>query len=202
MSNRVLCTLLVFASGAFASLAGCGQSVNGSDGGGGSGGDAGSSDCVEPTGAGTRHGSISQDETWTAADSPHIIPFDINVYATLTLEPCTEVKVAGGATISVGANGRIAAKGIAGRPVAFVPLDPTTAWAQIRALDGGTLDLEYTGLVGGGNPLNFSPPLAATLDIRADQSLPPAEVLHADHLLIQNSASNGIYLRESGGFSA
>ena len=76
------------------------------------------------------------------------------------------------------------------------------AWSQIRARDGGTLDLEYTGLVGGGDPLNFSPPLASVLDLRADQTLPPAEVLHADHLLIQDSVSNGIYMSEGGGFSA
>jgi hypothetical protein len=198
MSNRVLCTtLLVFA--------GCGNGSNGSDGGGGAGGGGGgggSSDCVDPTGAGTMHGSITQDETWTAAASPHVIPFDINIGATVTLEPCAEVKIAGGATLSVIANGRIAAKGTAAQPVAFIPIDATKPWAQIRALDGGRLDLEYTGLLGGGDPLNASPPLAAVLDIRADQALPPAEVLHADHLLVQDSASNGIYLREGGGFSA
>ncbi|MCU1278407.1 MAG: Fibronectin type domain protein [bacterium] len=179
-------------------LGGCSPDSSAGDG----GADGGSSDCVEPTGPGTMHGSIMQDETWTAAASPHVLAADTTFYATVTLEPCTEVRIGAGKTLTVGAGGRIVAKGTAARPVAFVRLDPAAPWAAIRALGGGTLDLEYTGLVGGGDPLNFSPPLAAVLDLRADQSMPPAEVLHADHLLVQDSASNGIYLHESGGFSA
>ncbi|MCU1278358.1 MAG: hypothetical protein JWM53_1904 [bacterium] len=190
----------MFAALASLLLAGCGDSnTNNNDGGGGSGG---SSDCVDPTGAGTMHSSIMQDETWTAAASPHLLPYDTTFYATVTLEPCTLVKIGAAKTLTVGAGGRIVAKGVDGRPVAFVPMDSAAPWAVIRALGGGTLDLEYTGLVGGGDPLNSSPPLAAALDIRADQNLPPAEVLHADHLLIQDSASQGIYLHESGAFSA
>ena len=50
--------------------------------------------CVAPTGAGTMHQSITAPETWTAAASPHVIPFDINIAATVTIEPCAVVRIA------------------------------------------------------------------------------------------------------------
>jgi hypothetical protein len=176
-------------------LAGCGKSNGNSDGGGGSGG------CVDPTGAGTMHSSIMQDETWTAAASPHVLPYDVTFYATVTLEPCALVRIGAGKTLTV-SPGRIVAKGTEQQPIAFARLDPANPWASMRALSGGTLDLEYVGIIGGGDPLNTNPLYAGALDIRADQTKPPAEILHADHLLIQDSASNGIYMHESGGFSA
>ena len=37
--------------------------------------------CPAPTGPGVEHqGAIAADETWTAADSPHIVTFDQNRY--------------------------------------------------------------------------------------------------------------------------
>src|SRR5256885_5877906 len=46
--------------------------------------------CATPTGPGTEHAtSITADETWTAAASPHVIVYDLDVKgATLTIEPC------------------------------------------------------------------------------------------------------------------
>jgi hypothetical protein len=159
--------------------------------------------CVDPTGPGTMHpGSITQNETWTAAASPHVLAQDTSITAVVTLEPCTLVLVGPAKTISVFGAGSIVAKGTASQPVGFAALDTTKPWAAIRASAGGTLRFEYTGLLGGGDRLNYAAYLGAVLDIRADQSLPPAEILHADHLLIQDSASNGIYLHEGGGFSA
>jgi hypothetical protein len=190
----------VAALASFVMVAGCGADSNGSDGGGGSGGGS-SGDCVEPTGAGTMHNSIMADETWTAAASPHVLPYDTTIYATLTIEPCAVVRIGAGKTVTV-SPGRIIAKGTEQHPIAFAPLDPNAPWASIRAFAGGALDFEWVGLLGGGDPLNTSPQLAGALDLRADQAKPPAEVLHADHLLIQDSASNGIYMHESGGFSA
>jgi hypothetical protein len=190
---------VVAALASWLALAGCGPGSNASDGGGGSGG--GGTSCVDPTGAGTMHLSVMQDETWTAAASPHVLPYDTTFYATVTLEPCAVVQIGAGKTLTV-SPGRIVAKGTADQPIAFTRLDPANPWAVIRALSGGTLDLEYVGLLGGGDPLNTNIQYTGALDLRADQTLPPAEILHADHLLIQDSASNGIYMHESGGFSA
>jgi len=157
--------------------------------------------CVTPTGAGTTHGSITQPETWTAAASPHVVPFDVEIGATVTLEACAVVLIAAGATVTVQAGGSLVAQGTAQQPVAIMARD-SAPFASIRALDGGTLSLTYTTVAGGGDPLNGVPDYAGALDIRADQTLPPAEILHADHLVVQDSASQGIYLHESGAFSA
>jgi hypothetical protein len=104
-------------------------------------------------------------------------------------------------TVNVTTGGRIVARGDADHVIGFVGSDPAQPWASIRA-NGGTLDLEYTGLVGGGDRLNYVDFLAAMIDLSADQTMPPTEILHADHLLIQDSATNGIYMHNSGGFSA
>jgi hypothetical protein len=53
--------------------------------------------------AGTHHsGTMSAAETWTAAQSPHVIDSDLFVEAILTLQPGAVVLVADGATIAVG----------------------------------------------------------------------------------------------------
>lgn len=71
-----------------------------------------------------------------------------------------------------------------------------------RALQGGTLSFTWVGIFGGGDPLNTVPDLASALDIRADQYMPPTEVLHVHHVLIRDSASQAIQIRESGTFTA
>jgi hypothetical protein len=190
------CRLLALA---LVSLPACGSAGTGSQDGGG---DAGATDCITPTGAGTMHGAtLAQAETWTAAASPHLLPYDTSITAVITLEPCALVLIGAQRTITVAAGGSIVATGTALEPVAIAPKD-SAPWASIRTLGGGKLSLTYTGVVGGGDPLNSVPDFAGALDIRADQNLPPAEILHADHLVIQDSASQGIYLHESGGFSA
>src|SRR5688500_9266647 len=102
---------------------GCGGSGGGGAGSGGSGGSGRGgggnigiqSECTSQTGrAGTMHqGVISANETWTEKDSPHIITFDLYIdEATLTIEPCAEVRIREGYTITVG--------GTSGMPSALV----------------------------------------------------------------------------------
>jgi hypothetical protein len=170
----------------------------------GSAGEAGapSVGCVPATGPGTTHRSITTPETWTAADSPHLVPFDIEINAQLTLEPCAVVLLAKQSTVTVSAGGSIVADGTADQPVTIGAKDAAAPWASIRALDGGTLSFKYTTLSGGGDPLNAATDLSGALDIRADQSMPPADVLDVQHVTITGSASQGVYLHESGAFSA
>ena len=159
---------LVITVGLFVSL-GCNNSGGGSDGGGGAT-DAGlpppAPGCTTPTGTGTEHsGGIAADETWSAADSPHIVTFDMTVRdATLTIEPCAVVRFREGYSIVVGGTGdapeaAIVAHGerIANddgtttlRPVTFMPDAEGTHWGSLRALATGTLDLEQATLTGGG----------------------------------------------------
>ena len=97
--------------------------------------------CVAPTGVGTTHGSISVAETWTEAGSPHIIPFDINVAAPVTIQECAVVRIVKGATVTVMPSGSLVANGSAGRPVTFEAKVAGQPWSSIRNL-GGALSLE------------------------------------------------------------
>ena len=195
-----------------------------SSGGGGAPGDAGSADVVVPvdaggdeeattpascddvgpasTGPGTMHGgSVSQPETWTHAGSPYRLPYDTEITAPLTLEACTTVLIGAQKTITVTGAGSIVAKGTELAEVYFMNEDVAN-WASIRALGGGTLSLEWTQIVGGGDPLNTVPYLAAMIDVRADQTKPPAGILHAVNTRISRSKSQGVYLHEGGAFTA
>ena len=76
------------------------------------------SSCTPPSGAGTTHGSVgSAAETWTAAGSPHIVPFDLSVGNTITLEACAVVRIAPRVTITIRPPGALIAAGNAGAPV-------------------------------------------------------------------------------------
>src|SRR5690349_12628949 len=72
--------------------------------------------CVAPTGPGVEHqGAIGSDETWTAADSPHIVVAPVAVAsATLTIERCAVVQLDGGIGIDVigtpGSEGHLVAR--------------------------------------------------------------------------------------------
>ena len=175
---------------------------------GGSSGDASDvasgADCVTPSGSGTPHaGTIAQDETWTAVASPHLISSDIGIRARVTIEACAVVRVAADKTISVSTNGVLVADGAPTRPVTIERPDATHPWSQLKAQAGGTLRFTYTNVLGGGAPLNAPLDVAAAIDVRGpDQTQPPGETFHADHVLVQDSASQGISVREAGGFSA
>ncbi len=158
--------------------------------------------CTAPLGAGTTHPStISADETWTAAQNPHVIPFDLNIAAKVTLEPCAVVRIAPLKTVTLGPGGRLVAEGTAAQPIVIEPRDAGTHWAEIRAI-GGTLRLVHTTVDGGGDPLNSVPAFAGALDVRGDQVPPTQEILHAELLTVSGSASQGLYMHEGGGFSA
>lgn len=158
--------------------------------------------CPEMTGAGTEHAAnISAAETWTAAASPHVIPNGMNIEAQVTLEPCAVVKVAADAVITLRPNGSIVANGTSDKPVTIEQRDPGQPWGQIRTI-GGTLALTHTKLIGGGAPSNSPLDTAATLAIFGDQYQPPADILFVDNVTIQDSASQGVYMRENGQFAA
>src|ERR1051325_5558377 len=133
--------------------------------------------CVAPTGAGTQHDAVLTAETWTAATSPHVIPRDMKITATLTIEPCAVVRVAPAATIVVRTGGSIAAAGTASQPVTFERLDATKPWSSIATI-GGTLSFQHTRLLGGGDRLNTVIDLAGVIEVSS--TIGPAPILHAD----------------------
>lgn len=156
-----------------------------------------------PEDGGTSHGSsIMTDERWTEGGNPHLIPFDTNIYAgaTVRVDPCVVIRVGAGKTVSV--TGVLEAQGTQLKPVSIERLDPTKPWASFKVSGGGRLRLTRTTVKGGGDPLNFSPPLAAALDIDGMPDMPTQPVLLVDNVEVQGSASQGVYLHGGGGFAS
>ncbi len=157
------------------------------------------STCTPPVGAGTTHGSVSSPETWTEAGSPHFLPFDTSIYASVTIEPCAVVRIARKATVTVNPGGSLVAQGQLARPVTFEPTVAGQAWSSIRNL-GGTLSLSHAVLSGGGDPLNTNIALAGALHMQSP--LATAGILHVDDVEIIGSLSQGVYVNGPIGFDA
>ncbi len=154
--------------------------------------------CTAPSGAGTTHGSINAAETWTEAGSPHIVPFDINVAAAVTIQECAVVRIVKGGTVTVTPSGSLVANGSQGRPVTFEAKVAGQAWASIRNL-GGTLSLNHAVLTGGGDPLNVNPAFAGALHMQSPSTI---GTFHVDDVEIAGSLSQGVYINGAVGFDA
>jgi len=161
--------------------------------------DAGVS-CIAPTGAGVTHNTtISADERWRAADGPHLVSFGINVAAgaTLTIEPCAEVRLQ--KTYSIVVQGDLVAEGTATTPISFVADNPAEPWGFLQVFAPGTLRLAYATVSGGGGePINAY----AMIEARGDQLLPVQPILKLDHVAVTNSADFGVSVRTGAGFTA
>ena len=157
------------------------------------------SSCTPPSGAGTTHGSVgSAPETWTAAGSPHIVPFDLSVGNTITLEACAVVRIAPRVTITIRPPGALIAAGNAGAPVTIERQVAASAWASIRNF-GATLSLSHAVVRGGGDPLSSGGALTGALLM---QSVGAIGVLHVDDVEITDSQTQGVYVNGDVGFDA
>lgn len=162
------------------------------------GGDGGT--CEDPTGPGVEHSdTITADETWRAADNPHIVTFGIEVAAgaTLTVEPCAIVRVRAGYTIGV--EGNLVAEGLADRPIQFIADDAAEPWGSLQVLAPGTIRLAYTSVDDAGADTTNA---YGAIEARGDQLLPAQEVLSVDHVTVRRSANFGVSLRAGAAFSA
>lgn len=164
--------------------------------------------CTPATGAGTTHDTtITADETWTAAGSPHRVPFNLTIEATVTLEPCAVVLVGKQVSISVGNSpkvGAIVARGevtqaadgsVAARPVIFQPADAAAPWGQLFVSPGGTAELAVVAILdagdttfGDGGALRVSGNAGGTNDA------PVLRSTTVDRVLIRGSRSYGLHL--------
>ncbi len=166
--------------------------------GGGSVTDAGSA-CPALTGTGTKHGgtAITASTTWKAADGPHTVDaFTIEKDATLTLEPCTEVRVSASAGISV--RGKLVAEGTALTPIRIVADDATKPFGFVQ-LFGGSASLAYVSLENGGNKDNING--YAVLEARGASFDPRQEVLKVNHVSVKGSEQFGVSLRDGATFT-
>jgi hypothetical protein len=158
--------------------------------------------CPKPTGGPTQHGASVQDETWTADKSPHVIPYDLTIRGTLTIEPCAEVLIAEAKSIDITATGKVVAEGLAGKSIHIGASDSAKPFAQIRAGGGGTIRLAYALIDGGGDPLNSIHDITGTIYAQGvDQYQPSQPTVFVDHVTIAGSKSNGLYLADGAGFA-
>ena len=157
--------------------------------------------CAKPTKGPTQHGATVKTETWTADGSPHVLPYDTSIYETLTLEPCAEVLLAPGSTVTVSAGAKIIAEGTASKPIHIGAKEAGKPFTKIRALGGGTMRFAYVDIDGGGLPQATNVEFAGTLELAGDSKIPTQETLFVDHVSVKGSSSNGIVARDGGGFA-
>ena len=154
--------------------------------------------CAPYTGAGTTLGSVAMAQTWTEAGSPYTVPFDIEISAPVTIEPCAVIRIVKGGTVTINSSGSLIAEGLLGQPVTFEALVPGMAWSSIRNF-GGTLSLTHAVLNGGGDPLNTIPAYAGALHMQSPSTI---GTFHVDDVEIAGSLSQGVYINGAVGFDA
>jgi len=180
----------------------------GSASGGEGGGSAELAPCEEPTGAGTiQNDSITEDTTWTAEGSPYHVPYGFTIAgATLHLEACTVVLLGGGAYIEMEDGGALVAEGevyededgeLVPRVVAFGPEEEGTYWGSLIVTETGTLDLLFTGLVGGGS-INSDGVISAD---GHNGSLPVLKNIRARGVYIDDAETYGVNLGRYAAFT-
>ena len=100
------------------------------------------------------HDSLSGSETW--ASGVHEVPSTLllsEAGATLTISPCSEVRLGKDASLSFEDGAKLVAVGTKTQPIRFVRLGATEAWANVFAWAPSSLSLAYATLEGGGGTL-------------------------------------------------
>jgi hypothetical protein len=177
------------------------------DGGAPSDGGAAAETCAPVTGTGTTHAAnIEANETWTAAGSPHIVTDTINVRngATLTIEPCAEVRIAEGKSLEVAGvpsdtTGVLVANGTAQKPIKIAGNDGAR-WGSLffRAPNAKGSTLRYVTLEGGGGDLET---MHATLFVRGPGEWPSRRDVLVDHVTIKGSFGYGAVVDRAAAFA-
>lgn len=165
-------------------------------------------DCPALMGAGTPHTTtITADETWTAAASPHVVS-SLRVEATVTVEPCAVVLLKKDAVLSVGNSasgkpGKLVALGTLDaqtfKPVVFQSEGAGERWSSLFVNESGSLDFAYVGLLNGGSR-NASSTNAA-IEARGTQARPLQQKLKMKYVVVRDSGSQGITLRGYAAFT-
>jgi hypothetical protein len=160
-------------------------------------------DCPAPTAGPTMHAgnNVEADEVWTADGSPHLVPYDFTIHASVVVEPCARVQLGGSLTLTVADDGELVAEGTEAEPIVFERLDPAEPWTTIRLL-GGNVRLAHAVLDGGGRTGNTVPDLTGALLVAAHSgATAPEENLRVEHVEIRGSQSAGVRLEGLGGFT-
>jgi hypothetical protein len=161
--------------------------------------------CKPPTGGPTVHkGDVAGDEVWTAAGSPHVVEYTVNVRngAKLTIEPCAEVRVAKKQTINVAYpitpnTGTLIAEGTAETPIRIVG-EGGERWASLSIHAPGTARLAHVTFENGGGG-DFQG--GATVAVYGDGEDGADELVFADHVTIAKSLGTGAWLTRGAAFA-
>ena len=148
-----------------------------------------------PTGTPITHqGTIAADETW--ASGIHEVTANVRVTGgTLTIEPCTELRLAPDTSIELDATATaIVAEGTAADPIRFVRATADQPWGHVSAVAPARVSLAHTTLEGGGTAGDYktAAQLGATLVVHGDATLPP--VLAIDHVTVDGSSGIAVFL--------
>ena len=148
-----------------------------------------------PSGTPVMHaGPITADQTWAAGI--HEVTATVTVSGgTLTIEGCSEVRLAPNASIELapGATALIA-NGTSSAPIDFVQRNAGTPWGHVSAVGPAKLQLSYTSFDGGGTLGDYktADQLGATLVVRGDATLP--QILAVDHVSVTHSSGIAVFM--------
>ena len=162
------------------------------------------SECPVTTSGPTVHsGEVKGNELWTAAGSPHIVEYDVNVRdgATLTIEPCARVQLKKDRGIRVAYpitpnTGTLIAEGTATKPITIEGHDGAR-WSQLFVHAPGKARLKYVSISGGGGNGSQS---GASIVVYGDGTLPSKHDVLFDHVTIAKSVGVGVKFDRGAGF--
>lgn len=159
--------------------------------------------CPEGSGPTFHRADVVDDETWTAAASPHVIEGDVDIVdgATLRIEPCAEVRLGGRAHLRVAFpatpnRGALVAEGTPSRPITFKAAG-TAPWASLFVHAPGTARLGWVTFEGGGSEVSED---NATVRVVGGALGEP--LLFVDHVTIKGSLGTGVGFDGAAAFMA
>jgi hypothetical protein len=156
--------------------------------------------CPVPSGGPTVHEreTIEADTTWTAASGPHVIDAFVQVTsgATLTIEPCAEVRLGFDAYLDV-LDGKLVAEGTEEGPIQFVRQDEAP-WGYVEVMHPATASLANVVMQGGGSEA----PNAgfAMLVVRGAFEGRATPMLSVRDLTLQDAYGPALWMREDAAF--
>jgi len=144
-------------------------------------------------------GYLSANETWGPTGGPIILANDFTISAgvTLTILPCTQVRIAASRYFYVA--GTLLARGVDRQPIVFTTASETGQRFRAMVITApGSAELAYVDISKGGDlPGQTS---GASLEVVGDV-VPISTPLRVDHVTIHDSAGYGIVLRKWAGFA-
>ncbi len=144
--------------------------------------------CTVPTANPVVHTSLTAGEVW--ATGIHEVPSSLALHtanASLTIAPCTEVRLGDGASLEFTDGARLVAEGTQTNPIRFLRKNASLAWGHVAAFSAGSASLSYAALEGGG----AAELAGASLGARFDGQV------KVDHVTVTGSAGLGVAMMGS-----